>query len=94
MNVRTWLLNAAHETVSNDRVTNYGTPEQTFQRIAAYWTVFFGIKIQPWQVAAAMILLKMARLQNNPAHVDSLVDGCGYFACWADVVGVEVPVGD
>jgi hypothetical protein len=31
-------------------------------------------------VAAMMVLLKTARLANNPEHRDSLVDICGYAA--------------
>ena len=31
-------------------------------------------------VGAMMILLKVARLANNPTHRDSLVDICGYAA--------------
>lgn len=79
------VLEDALKVVTADRMTDYGTPEQNFQRIASYWSVLFGITVEPWQVAAAMSLLKIARLQNNPAHLDSLIDLAGYAACWADV---------
>jgi Domain of unknown function (DUF6378) len=82
---RAWILDTAREAVLIDRMTDYGTPEKNFERIAWYWTGLFGVVVEPWQVAAAMVLLKVARLQNNPTHKDSMVDGAGYFACWADV---------
>jgi hypothetical protein len=40
---------------------------------------------EPWEVAALMILMKLARLANNRAHRDSWADIAGYAACGADI---------
>lgn len=88
--VRQQTLDAAKQAVA-DRGLNYGTPEDNFQRIADLWTAFNnrqnGVEIQfdPSDVAIMLALVKIARLANTPAHVDSWVDLAGYAACGAEV---------
>ena len=82
---RTELLNKALEIVNGARQENYGSPEQNFARIAAFWTLYLQRHITPADVAIMMILMKTARLQNNVKHEDSWVDIAGYAAN-----GVEV----
>lgn len=82
---RTELLNKALEIVNGARQENYGSPEQNFARIAAFWTLYLQRHITPADVAAMMILMKTARLQNNIKHEDSWIDIAGYAAN-----GVEV----
>lgn len=92
------LLEEASEAVAGDRQLNYGAPEQNFQRIAELWTTWFRITasrrghlpsdhlgIEPWEVAALMVLMKLARLANTPTHHDSWVDIAGYAACGVDI---------
>lgn len=51
------------------------------------WSVYLRTKLMPGadltatDVAALMALLKLCRIRNNPTHVDSWVDLCGYGAC-------------
>jgi hypothetical protein len=74
-----------------DRGLNYGRPEANFDRVAARWRVHlsnrFGVDvaIDGASVALMMVDLKIARLENAPAHLDSWVDGAGYFACGAEI---------
>ena len=82
---RTELLNKALEIVNGARQENYGSPEQNFSRIAAFWTLYLQRHITPADVAIMMILMKTARLQNNVKHEDSWIDIAGYAAN-----GVEV----
>lgn len=82
---RTELLNKALEIVNGARQENYGSPEQNFARIAAFWTLYLQRHITPADVAIMMILMKTARLQNNIEHEDSWIDIAGYAAN-----GVEV----
>lgn len=82
---RTELLNKALEIVNGARQENYGSPEQNFARIAAFWTLYLQRHITPADVAIMMILMKTARLQNNVKHEDSWIDIAGYAAN-----GVEV----
>lgn len=82
---RTELLEKALEIVNGARQENYGKPEANFARIAAYWTLYLEKHVTPADVAAMMILMKTARLQNNIKHEDSWIDIAGYAAN-----GVEV----
>lgn len=38
-----------------------------------------------------MILFKVARLESNPEHEDSLLDVAGYVACLANIIGKSAP---
>jgi hypothetical protein len=84
------LLDAAKETVAG-RGKNYGKPEDNFGRIAAHWTVYLknrhgvAVQITPGDVAALMVLMKIARLEFDPKHADSWVDTAGYAACGAEI---------
>lgn len=84
---RTELLNKALEIVNGARQENYGSPEQNFARIAAFWTLYLQRHITPADVAIMMILMKTARLQNNVKHEDSWVDIAGYAANGVEVAG-------
>lgn len=81
------VLDEALALVNGDRRADYGTPTQSFKRIAALWEGFLGHKITPHDVAQMLVLLKVARSKagiNGPAgrpQHDSLVDAAGYIAC-------------
>ncbi len=83
------LLTAALETVTKHRETSYGTPEDNFSRIAAYWTVHLGDRLSsaltPADVAYMMVLLKVARGAHSPSHPDHWLDIAGYAACGSEV---------
>ena len=84
------LLKRAEECVNGEREGDYGSPEQSFQTIANFWTIYLGTKhadhIEPEDVAIMMMLLKVARLAGNHATDDSLVDIAGYAACCAEIM--------
>jgi hypothetical protein len=84
---RSECLDMAKAIVTQDRCKTYGTPEDSFGRIAALWNAYLGDgrAIAPSDVAAMMALLKIARIAENPAHMDSFVDLAGYAACGAEV---------
>lgn len=77
------ILTEAHNAVTA-RGTNYGDARDNFQRIATLWSALLGIDIQPHQVSAMMIAVKLARLQNDPRHHDSMIDIAGYAALWSE----------
>lgn len=85
------LLNLAIAATA-DRGLNYGKPEDNFERIAAYWRAHiknrFGtdVPLDAASVAIMCILLKTARLDNQPNHLDSWTDTAGYAACGANIV--------
>jgi hypothetical protein len=89
MESRVDCLDAAREAIIA-RPTDYGAPEDNFQRIAFLWNAYFyargyKVAIEPWEVATLMSLLKIARLANSPTHADSWIDLAGYAACGAEI---------
>lgn len=83
------VLSEAEKCVCGNREQDYGTPEDSFQKIGTFWTDYlnYAVKIDAEDVAAMMALLKIARISENPQHMDSWVDGCGYFACGGEIAG-------
>lgn len=84
MNTRTRTLSDAIDLINGEREGNYGTPQESFNRIAAIWSIILQTPIRPDQVALCMAGLKMARLVKGP-HYDSYVDGSGYLAIAAEL---------
>jgi hypothetical protein len=93
--IRRKLLEEAAEIVSKDRAQEYEEPEQSFGTIAKLWDVYLKAKLDPTitpaDVSLLMVLLKVARLINNPTHWDSTMDIAGYAACLADVAAEMSP---
>ena len=79
------ILKEANTIIYGDREKTYGHPSKNLVTIALMWNAYLSAKankdtLGPKDVAAMMVLLKTARLANNPEHRDSLVDICGYAA--------------
>lgn len=80
------ILQEAIQLTTGDRNAQYGPPDQDFARTAALWTALFAHKLKDgesfanYEVAQAMICLKLSRLQHQKKR-DSVVDGAGYFGC-------------
>lgn len=74
------ILGQAHELTHGDRNKNYGTPLTNHERIASLWSTYLETSIRPDQVAICMALVKVARLIESPAHLDSYIDGAAYMA--------------
>lgn len=83
------LLDEAKRIVTQDRQQTYDTPEQNFQRIAQMWTAYAGGTFEAEDVAAMLILVKVARLSSSPWHRDNWVDIAGYAACGSEVRSKE-----
>lgn len=81
------------EIVTKDR-TNYNKAggEDSFRIIADLWNYYMlyskGINIEYTEsdVCMMMIMLKQARLFNNPKHTDSIIDIAGYSAIYYDKI--------
>lgn len=86
---RATIINAAGTAVMVDREATHGNPENSFGVIAALWSTYLHVPLAPHDVAAMMILFKIARIRGNPTHADSWVDVAGYAAC-----GGEIATGD
>jgi len=82
---RVQLLNEAVKVIAGDRDKQYGTPEDSFRAIARHWNAYIHgreFDLTPGDVAAMMILVKVARMESgNLAQADSWLDIAGYAAC-------------
>ena len=84
---RAEILHEAEKNVCGQREQDYGTPEDNFKRIASLWGDYLDYPVSPSDVAAMMVLLKVARIHGSEAgSIDSWVDIAGYAACGAEVM--------
>lgn len=89
------VLDEANKIIYGDREQTYGKPSKNLETIAQMWSAYvtssigdlfdkdgntLGVRFDAKDVAIMMVLLKAARLANNPSHRDSVVDICGYAA--------------
>ncbi len=74
------ILEEAHKIIYGDRERTYGHPSKNLQRIADYWSVHLEREVTINDVCIMMVLMKQARLGNDPTHKDGMVDTCGYMA--------------
>jgi hypothetical protein len=79
------VLKEANAVIYGDREKTYGHPAKNLKTIAVMWNAYLNAKIggddvSSKDVAAMMMLVKVARFANDPSHRDNLVDICGYAA--------------
>ena len=82
-------LDEAARCVLSDRNKEYGNPEDNFKTTAQIWNAHLqgrglladGKSLEPLDVAALMVGLKLARLVTSPGKTDTWVDMIGYAAC-------------
>lgn len=80
------VLADAHRIIYGNREQVYGDPAKNLKVIADFWsthlTAVFNqpVDITVNDVCSMMVLMKQARLINDPNHRDSVVDVCGYAA--------------
>lgn len=82
-------LDTAKQMVCGHREQEYGSPEDNFKRIAAFWSSYKGIEFSAEDIAMMMALLKIARIQSGNATKDSFIDLAGYAACGAEITFPE-----
>ena len=95
--IRREILQAADRCVCGDRDNQYGSPENSFKAIASMWNSYLYAKgliennstewkgIVPQDVAAMMVLFKMARVATGKNKADNWVDAAGYAACGGEI---------
>jgi len=80
------VLKEAHAIIYGDREKTYGHPAKNLKTIAVMWNAYLNAmspddpELNAKDVAALMMLVKVARFANDPTHRDNLVDICGYAA--------------
>jgi len=62
------LLTYAAELIHGDRNESYDEPAANFARIAALWSAYLGVELEPHDVAVLNVLQKVARLMHTPGH--------------------------
>lgn len=80
------ILAEADSVVNGGRDQQYGQPEDNFALIGRLWSDYLGVEIKAHDVAALMMLLKVARVKTAPDKEDHWVDIAGYAACGFDCV--------
>lgn len=88
------VLVEAFETISGDRQDAYGAPEDSFQIIASFWSIYLmhagkiNVDLQPplstLDISHMMALFKIARTLGQKPTRDNYVDAIGYLAIAAD----------
>jgi hypothetical protein len=73
------LLSEAQKIIE-ERGKDYGDINQSFERIAKFWSAYKGVEITPHEVADMMILLKISRNVTSRKK-DNLLDIVGYAEC-------------
>lgn len=86
---RSEVLDKAKHEVTGQRLLDYGSPENNFSMIADMWGTYLDTDIAPADVAAMMILLKVARIGNGGGTGDSWVDIAGYAACGGEIESIR-----
>jgi hypothetical protein len=80
------MLRDAAEIISGQRDTQYGGPEDNFERIASIWSILFERPFTKEDVAMAMIAVKLARFVSDYGfQPDTWTDIAGYAACGYEV---------
>jgi hypothetical protein len=78
-------LERAKKCVCQNRETEYGSPEDSFDSIARLWSAYKDVEFTAKDVAMMMALLKIARVKTGTGTEDSFVDLAGYAACGAEI---------
>lgn len=83
---RAEILKAAEVCVNGDRQNDYGTPERNFETIANLWNAYLGEnRVNAKDVAAMLVLLKVARIASGKKKNDNWIDIAGYAACGGEI---------
>jgi hypothetical protein len=88
------VLKEANAIIYGDREKTYGHPSKNLEAIANMWNAYMKSvgdrDLTSQDVCVMMVLLKGARLANDPTHRDSVIDICGYAALIERCVESEV----
>ena len=89
------ILTAARQCVCGDRDQDYGSPEKSFEMIAALWEPYLrqkcadgaDVRLTAADVGAMMCLFKLARIATGHGKADNWIDLAGYAACGGELEG-------
>ena len=79
------ILEEALSLIAKDRHNDHGPAEQSFERIAKFWSLILDTTVRPHQVAQCMIALKLSRINHTSVNDDNWIDIAGYAALGGEV---------
>lgn len=92
---RETILSEVKKIICNDRNEQYGEPEDSFEKIADYWTTYIkhncvtlgaDCDLDARDVAILMVLFKLGRMETSYFEsYDSFIDAIGYMICATDI---------
>ena len=74
----------ARDIITTDRNNEYGEAEDSFAVIADMWTAYLQTNVKPEDVAAMMVLMKVARMSHG-YKADNWIDIIGYAALGGEI---------
>lgn len=77
-------LQRAEKCVCGGRDIDHGKPENTFGKIAEFWSSYLGVPLDAHDVTVMMVLFKVARIKCGAYIPDNYIDIAGYAACAAE----------
>ncbi|SHL80244.1 hypothetical protein SAMN05444389_101425 [Paracoccus solventivorans] len=96
MQSRSEILDEAKRIVTRDRNNTYGEPAALFAAISLAWDALDmarGDRAHDGRdVALKFAVFKAVRASAAPDHMDSWIDGCGYFACGGEIEAATLRV--
>ena len=84
---RAEILSTAKELTMGERNVQHGSPLKNHQEIAQLWTAWLNHPVKATDVAAMMVLLKLARTKSGVVNDDNFVDGAAYAAIMGEIAG-------
>ncbi|AKC03090.1 phosphofructokinase [Gordonia phage Gsput1] len=79
------VLDQAKALLGGDRQDDYGDARENHERIARLWSEALGVKVEAWQVAVCMGMVKVSRAVQSPDKADTWVDMAAYAAIGGEV---------
>lgn len=79
------VLDQAKALLGGDRQDDYGDARENHERIARLWAEVLGVKVEAWQVAVCMGMVKVSRAVQSPDKADTWVDMAAYAAIGGEV---------
>lgn len=73
-----YLLEQAALLVSGEKAKEHGDMHILHSRVAALWSAYKDTEFASHDVAVMMVLLKAARVAENPENDDNFLDMAGY----------------
>ena len=81
------IVEKVRQTICHDRQDQYGDPEDSFDYIARFWSIYLGEPVAAEDVAIMMVLLKIARTMTGGYKLDNFIDMSGYSILAGELAG-------